>query len=308
VVAALTYLIQEDRASTYEFSSIEISIKNSLALLFLLGLIDMGRNIRLYVIFLIVSILLQRESRALAYKMKVSTYANLVIASLAMLFSIDKVFLKFVAILKPIFDFLWIPISYILLAFSKVLASIFVLIFKVIGNKGVNELPEEFRKLFEKGSPTDKVEQVYQGANFPPAIKIIIELAVICFFIFLIYSIFKGKETFIKDGESFIEIKTEKIEEASRGKRKKHNYGKDIKSKILYIFFSFEGIAKSKGIYENFMTARELGDKTKMSVKKYNDIDNLINTYNEVKFSKRTPNMEQYEEVKKIYKTLKKEL
>ncbi|WP_238884044.1 hypothetical protein [Clostridium sp. YIM B02551] len=306
VVAFLSYIIYETKEITYDFFNIESKVKYSIGLLFVLGLLDSGRNIRLYIIFIIVSILLQRESRAFSYNMKNSTYGNLIIAITSVLLTIDKVFLLVLGTLKTIMNLLWLPISYILLAFAYVLSHVFSFAIKAIENMTSNKVHEQVT--VDNNSSDSTLVQIDQIAHFPPIIKIVVEIAVIIFILFMVYKLYNTKKVSKRDMDNFIEIETEKISGAKIRKRVKYNYGKNLKGKMLYLFLKFEVLTKSKGIYKSFMTAKELGNSTKRSIDNSREIDILINNYNEVKFSNHIPTNRQYEDIKESYKTIKKEL
>ncbi|MDD7795366.1 hypothetical protein [Clostridium sp. 'White wine YQ'] len=306
VVAFLCYIIYETKETTYDFFNIEGKVKYSIGILFILGFLDSGRNIRLYIIFIIVSVLLQRESRAFSYKMKSSAYGNLVIAITSVLLTIDKVFLPILGTLKRIIDFLWLPISYIILAFAYILSFVFSYAIKAIEVITSNKVHEQVK--VDNNTSDNTLVQIEQITHFPPIIKIIIELATIIFILFIVYKLYKTKKVSKRVMDNFIEIETENIYEAKIRKRVKYKYDKDIRSKILYLFLKFEVLAKNKGLYKNFMTAEELGRSTKRSINKANEIDILVNNYNEVKFSNHIPTNRQYEDIKENYKILKKEL
>lgn len=305
VVAFLTYLVYETRYHNYDFSNIKSINKKSIVFLFVLGLFDMGSNIRLYVIFIIVSIVLQRESRAFSYRMKNSTYGNLVIVVFAILFSVDKIFLQFVNIFRVVVELLWIPISYILLAIIYVISRIFSSIFYILEYITSNHISPNIKIGNDSSKAT--VSQIYHGINFPPLIKIIVESAIIILILLMIYNLYKIGRASSKDMEGFIEIETEKITDAKKKKKRRYTYGNDIKGKILFMFLKFEVLAKNKGLYKSSMTAKELGSETKVVMNKSNEIDIFVNTYNEVKFSNHVPTIKQYESLKANYKIIKKD-
>jgi hypothetical protein len=238
--------------------------------------------------------------------MKSSTYGNLIIAITSVLLTIDNVFLLVLAFLKAIINLLWLPISYILLAFAYVLSHIFSFAITAIETMTSNKVHEQVN--VDNNSSDNSLVQIDQITNFPPTIKIIVEIAIIVFILFIVYKLYKTKKVSKREMDNFIEIETEKISDAKIRKRRKYNYDKGIKGKILYLFLKFEVLTKNKGIYKSFMTAEELGNNTKTSTNKVDEINIIVKTYNEVKFSNHIPNNKQYTDIKENYKILKKEL
>ncbi|MBL4934623.1 hypothetical protein JK636_02500 [Clostridium sp. YIM B02515] len=79
-----------------------------------------------------------------------------------------------------------------------------------------------------------------------------------------------------------------------------------LREKILNPFKDFEKVTEKAGIYKTYMTATELKGETKVNVQNNAYLDEMIDIYNEVKFSSCQAGENQLELVKKVFDNIKK--
>jgi len=304
-LGALLYLVIAIKKEDFIFSNIKYHLERNLAIILAVGLFDNGRNIREYVILLIISILLLRESRIYTYQINTSKYGNILIAFLTALLSIDKVFLQFVFITKKIIQILWIPISYLVYLFLYLFYQVFsFLIGFFIRFLHINKAANLTLNVNNGAATPNKMDNIQSVYNSPFWLKTSFEIVVVLFLVYIIYTIYKPHRRLSQNKIDFTGFETEKINKNHRNNKnghKKKKYGKSLKDKILNLFFKFEVLAKKKELYKKSMTALELGDSAKTLILREKEIDKFVNIYNEVKFSEHPISQEQYEKMKGVW-------
>ena len=304
-LGALLYLVLAIKIEDFIFTNIKYHLERNLAIIFAVGLLDTGRNIREYVILLIISILLLRESRIYTYQINTSKYGNILIAFLTALLSIDKVFLQFVFITKKIIQILWIPISYLVYLFLYLFYQVFsFLIGFFIRFLHINKAANLTLNVNNGAATPNKMDNIQSVYNSPFWLKTSFEIVVVLFLVYIIYTIYKPHRRLSQNKIDFTGFETEKINKNHRNNKnghKKKKYGKSLKDKILNLFFKFEVLAKKKELYKKSMTALELGDSAKTLILREKEIDKFVNIYNEVKFSEHPISQEQYEKMKGVW-------
>jgi len=304
-LGALLYLVLAIKKEDFIFSNIKYHLERNLAIILAVGLFDTGRNIREYVILLIISILLLRESRIYTYQINTSKYGNILIAFLTALLSIDKVFLQFVFITKKIIQILWIPISYLVYLFLYLFYQVFsFLIGFFIRFLHINKAANLTLNVNNGAATPNKMDNIQSVYNSPFWLKTSFEIVVVLFLVYIIYTIYKPHRRLSQNKIDFTGFETEKINKNHRNNKnghKKKKYGKSLKDKILNLFFKFEVLAKKKELYKKSMTALELGDSAKTLILREKEIDKFVNIYNEVKFSEHPISQEQYEKMKGVW-------
>jgi len=283
-------------------------LERNLAIILAVGLFDNGRNIREYVILLIISILLLRESRIYTYQINTSKYGNILIAFLTALLSIDKVFLQFVFITKKIIQILWIPISYLVYLFLYLFYQVFsFLIGFFIRFLHINKAANLTLNVNNGAATPNKMDNIQSVYNSPFWLKTSFEIVVVLFLVYIIYTIYKPHRRLSQNKIDFTGFETEKINKNLRNHRnnrnwyKKKKYGKSLKDQILNLFFKFEVLANKKELYKKSMTALELRDSAKAIIRREKELDEFVNIYNEVKFSEHPISQEQYEKMKGVW-------
>ncbi|ERI91807.1 hypothetical protein HMPREF1982_02850 [Clostridiales bacterium oral taxon 876 str. F0540] len=83
---------------------------------------------------------------------------------------------------------------------------------------------------------------------------------------------------------------------------------KTLRDKILDVFKDFEKVTEKAGIYKTYMTASELKVQTKVNLQSDDYLDEMVGIYNEVKFSNCQARENQLELVKKAFDNIKKQL
>jgi hypothetical protein len=298
---------------------------------------------RFFINYMIITVILLRESRAYYYKVikdtkntekikKVGVIKNLfiniffkyviVIVSTIML-TTDWVLNKSLSVINVLNKGTDTVLDTILNVVIKVAGPIVEFIVNILNKLlmrvGISLDLEGFSKGFNKVNPNRLNKggaTVADNMIWKTVLKIIILVIIILFIVDIVK---KMKFMRVKD-EQYTEEK-EKINSNSKV-QKEHNHKNNIstllkkvfrmnntiKEKILNIYRDFEKTTKKAEIYKSSMTATQLKNTTKANIENDNYLDEMTDIYNEVKFSNYEPGENQLDLVKKAFDNVKKQL
>lgn len=331
LMTLLFYKIEDEDINYYVYRA---RIKQMIYIMIALGIVipmlnmELSKSIlRFYIIFLMSTVLVQREARAYSYKLhtRKRVASNIAIILAMMALSWEKVFRALIAFIK----ILYVPINYVL---EKI---IFVLAFLIV--RPLEGFVEYLRKLIEEmfkkraGNVDGALVQTgkdpilinNEGGNFPawlnPAIKVIILLVII----YIIFKLFQKQRLNADRAETELQSR-EKIERLKTRERKISSIIKDLfrsadnRTKVLNIFRKFEKVTFEKEIFKEHMTATQLTNVTKAftdlkavegGVKAgSHPLDEMKNIYNEAKFSDHDIEADKATEIKEKYEKVKRNI
>jgi hypothetical protein len=298
---------------------------------------------RFFINYMIVTVILLRESRAYCYKVRIddkSTEKVKKVGTIKNLF-INKVFKYGVVIASTIIlttDWVLNKSLSLINVLNKemdiVIGNILDLVTRIVG-PAVELVVNNLNKLLMKAGVSIRIEQFSTGFNevnpkrldkngatladniiLINALKIIILVIIILFIVDVV-----KKMRFMKFKDEQYTEEKEKISKNSEG-QKEHKHKNNIstilkkvfgmnntiREKILNIYKDFEKTTKKAEIYESSMTATQLKNKTKANIENDNYLDEMTDIYNEVKFSNYEPSEDELDLVKKSLDNVKKQL
>ncbi len=273
---------------------------------------------RFHILYIIMVIILMRETRGYVYSVKSNTsmVTNIIIGISVVTLSLDFASNIIAKVLGLLMDLT----SFILVIIISMLIKIFGGPISFIAEKLRQLLMKSDNKFITEGTTMDmKVNKPpnmveYHGINLPPELLLIIKILILLVILYAIYKILSRfrNETKIYDGYS------EKKEKIIKKKNKKH-WVKDMfakifqgggsnREKILSIYKAFEKTTEQADIYKPYMTATQLKNVTKINVNNCDDLEEMTQVYNEAKFSMHEMTQEKVEKVKKGHSNIKKKL
>lgn len=293
---------------------------------------------RFFINYMIVTVILLRDSRAYHYKVSVEhngndhvlkrVYVNiflkycLVIVSTIML-TTDWILNKSLNLLNILNKGADIIISSLLELVLKIIGSVLTIVIHFLQRFLTNSLflsgmNDTSRKLIN----IKKSKVIEKGGTLSDKIFAYTIFKIIILFIIVLLALdIIGKMKFLKHkSEQYVEDK-EKIDKDTgnhNGKSRKRTIASilkrvfrvniTLKERILNVYWNFEKITEKARIYKPCMTATELKEKTKLSLKNDEYLDVMTDIYNEVKFSNLEPKENQLDIVKKAVDNAKKQL
>jgi hypothetical protein len=298
-------------------------IKSMIVLIFIwlvsfsLGTDFVNAMYRFHIFYIIMIIILMRETRRYVYDVKsnASMVTNIVIGMAVLILSLDygrEVIAKFIEMLMKL-------ASYILVLITSVLTMIFGGVISTISEK-LKELILK-RKIFvpEQRVVDQKLNKQlalteYKGIELPPMLSLALKILILILILYIIYKFLSRFRRKTKKYDGFVEEK----ERIVRKKNKKHwvkdlfgkifESGKNNREKILYAYKGFEKITEEADIYKPYMTATQLKNVTKINVDNFDNLEEMTQVYNEAKFSMHDMTEEQVQQVKKGHSNIKKQL
>lgn len=292
---------------------------------------------RFFMNYIIVTVILLRESRAYYYKVRIDTknaektkkvgavtnlFTNIffkygiVIVSTIML-TTDWVLNKSLGLMSVLNKGIDVVMGNIIDLVTKIVGPILVIIINIL-NKVL------MKATFYKGAYIINKDMFLEKSRASAADNIIwkttLKMAILLIFILFVVDVVK-KMRFMKiKSEQYKEDK-EKIDKNSKRKKDYKNknnvstilkklfrMNNTIKEKILNTYKDFEKITQNAKIYKPSMTATQLKYKTKAKIENGNYLDEMTDIYNEVKFSNYEPSENQLDLVKKSFDNVKKQL
>lgn len=310
---ASTNIDYEYYKSIYNFSIGVIIAVSIIAIIFCSNLSNL--LVGYYVLFFLLMIISLRESRTFTFNMvnkesrRINTVLTVISCVIFLSITSEKVrrITSFV-ITKLIDLFLWIVMK-----ISMVLA---------IPLKWFTEYMQGLKGDYSTGNgglkPVDfPYEEQLKGPNLNPidspivkAIAIMIFIAIVAIIIWQCIKIRRkmllnsaGKNTgFREEREVIIPSKKKKKFMKSIIKR-----DSTVKEKICHVFGKFQKLTKKKGVFEEYMTATQISNVSKIYVESTEELDIMSKIYNEAKFSNHTMTENELNAIKDSLNIINKE-
>lgn len=321
-MALITYLLED---SPIDHSQYKQDIGKSMVVLVFIWLISftLGSDFvsamyRFHVLYIIMIIILMRETRRYVYAVKSNTsmVTNIIIGVSVLTLSLDfanKIIAKSLELLTKL-------ASFILVIIISLLTKIFGVPISFISEKLRALLLKSDNKFITEGTTMDKKLNKppnfteYQGLQLPPVVILFIKIVILLVILYVIYKFLSRFRSKTKVYNGFVEEK----ERIVNKKNKKH-WAKDLfskifqgggsnRDKILYTYKGFEKITEEANIYKPYMTATQLKNVTKINVDNSDNLDEMTLVYNEAKFSLHSMTEEKVDKVKKAHSNIKKQL
>lgn len=283
---------------------------------FALGADFVNTMYRFHILYIIMIVILMRETRRYVYSVKNNTSmaTNIIIGISVLSLSLDyanKVFAQLFHMIAKI-------LSFILFIIVSILTRIFA--------GPVARLSEQLRKLILKrkafipaqgvdGQPKKQpIIPEYKGIELPPVLILVFKVLILLLILYAIYKFLSRFRDKTKIYTGFIEEKERIVRKKNKTHWVKDLFGKifegskNNRDKILYTYKGFEKITEEAEIYKSYMTATQLKNVTKINVDNVDNLEEMTRVYNEAKFSTHDMTEEQVEQVKKGHSNIKKQL
>jgi hypothetical protein len=317
----ITYALEDASVDYSQYKQDIIKSMVALGLIwiisFTLGTDFVNAMYRFHVLYIIMIIILMRETRRYVYDVKsnASMVTNIVIGISVLTLSLDYGR----EVIAKLIDMLMKLASYILFIITTVLVKIFGGVVGAISEK-IRVLILKRKVVISPGNqPTGELTKQpilteYKGIELPPVVLLIFKILILILILYIIYKFLSRFRTKTKKYDGFVEEK----ERIVRQKNKKHwvkdlfgkifEGSKNNRERILYAYKGFEKITEDADIYKPYMTATQLKNVTKINVDNFDNLEEMTQVYNEAKFSMHDMTAEQVEQVKKGHSNIKKQL
>lgn len=324
LVLNLFILAKEDENSV-EYSTYRKKVLNGVYSLAAIGvtLIAVNDNfrtyqLRFYILFLISSIILLRESRRFRYniKGKKSILANLIIMLSVVILTTDRVFNLVTIILKAF----WAVISYITGIIIVILVRLLTPLINYLEYQ-ISRIPNKIKGMqpaeMDPGKSLDELMKIKGDtiAEIPPQAVLAFKLILLFIITALAYRIYKKyRYNGRKEHQGIVEKREKIIKENTKEKKSLINSLKgifekeDTKIQILKVFQSFEKKTYEKNIFKKHMTATQLYNISRVYIDKSKNIKDITEIYNRTKFSQHLPSVSELKEIKDKYKVIKSQI
>ncbi|MBZ9689168.1 hypothetical protein G9F72_022990 [Clostridium estertheticum] len=285
---------------------------------FTLGADFVNAMYRFHILYIIMIIILMRETRRYVYAVKSNTsiVTNIIIGISVLTLSLDfanKIMMKLLDMLIKIS-------SFILVIIVEMLTKIFGVPISFISEKLRELLMKSENKFITDGTIMDKKLNKqpnmteYQGIKLPPVLILFIKILILLVILYVIYKFLSRVRNKTKIYNGFVEEKERIINKKNKKHWVKNLFSKIFqgggsnRDKILYTYKGFEKITQEAEIYKPYMTASQLKNVTKINVDNSDNLDEMTVIYNEAKFSLHPMTEEDVESVKKGHSNIKKQL
>ncbi|QAA35009.1 hypothetical protein [Clostridium manihotivorum] len=260
-----------------------------------------------YMLFLITGIILLRASRAFQYKLESSKKAKsyIIIIVLSLFLFNPYIYTFLLNIIKILYKKIeWIPLTLIYFI-SLLLEYPIKMIQALLANAKTTESVDNGAKTVDNQLKVGD----YSGVTTNLVLKIIFILLIVMFFIIMFRMILKRSKDKQRNIETLGGIERESLEELGKNNKKiKKNNWSGANGKILEIFYNIEKDTYKKNIFKRSMTASQLFNISKSYIDRDKEFKNIIDTYNEAKFSSHEISKEVIKEYEENYKGLKKQI
>ncbi|MGH4140331.1 hypothetical protein [Clostridium sp.] len=285
---------------------------------FTLGADFVNEMYRFHILYIIMIIILMRETRRYVYDVKsnTSSVTNVIIGISVLALSLDyanKIIVWLLDMLIKLSSFiLGLIVDFLIVIFGGPISFIIQKI------NGILIKSENQYKLKDSamGKTLNKQSNIikYKAANLSPALLLFIKIFIVLVIFYVIYKFLSRitKDTKVYSG--FVEEKERMVNKRKKTHWVKNLFGNMFKSggsnrdKILYTYSSFEKITEQANIYKTYMTATQLKNVTKINVDNVYNLDEMTKLYNEAKFSVHPMTQESVESVKRGHSNIKKQL
>lgn len=317
----LTYSMDK---SPIEYSKYKQDINKSMIVLLLVWIIsftlgtEFVNNIyKFHILYIIMIIILMRESRRYVYdvKGKNSMATNIVIAVAVLTLSLDYAS----KIVAELLNLLMKLASFILVIITNILTKIFGEPLGAISDK-LKELILK-RNIFNTGETVvnkkfseEPIFTEYKCIEVPPVIIFVFKIIILLVILYIIYKFISRFKSETKVYNGFVEEKERIVRKSSKKHWVRDLFGKVFygggsnRDKILSTYKGFEKITAEVDIYKPYMTATQLKNVTKINVDNFENLEEMTQVYNEAKFSTHDMTQMQVEQVKKGHNNIKKQL
>jgi hypothetical protein len=322
LIANFTIYIQDN--APIDYFKYKDDIKKSMALLlfiwiisFTLGLEFVDEIYKFHIIYIIMIIILMRETRRYEYDVnsKTSTITNIVIGVCVLTLSLDYAG----KIVKGILVMLMNLVSFILGIIVNLLTEIF--------GGAISWISQALREFFMDRNTAVKTETIihdnvdkplninkYNGIKLPPMLIFVFKIIILLIILYMMYKFLSRATSEMKTHNGFTEEKERIVKKNKKKHWAKKLFGKIFegngsnRDKVLYAYKGFEKTTEEAEIYKLNMTATQLKNVTKVYVDNFDDLDEMTQAYNEAKFSTHDITQEQVQQVKKGDRNIKKQL
>lgn len=300
--------------------------KSMVALIFIwiisfrLGINFVDEIYKFHILYIIMIIILMRETQRYLYdiKSKTSMVTNIIIGISVLTLSLDYAG----KIVKGLLDMLKDLINFVLIRILTLVSKIFG---PAMGsNSGLN-----LKNQYEKGilgestvnngaiinnHPNDKPKIALDEPQLQPILILVFKIVIILIILYVLYKFLTRFRSKAETYNGFIEEKERIVVKNKKKHWVKGLFGKigsgggSNRDKILYYYKGFEKITEQADIYKNYMTATQLKNATKVNVDNSDDLEEMTASYNEAKFSQHDITEQQVQQVKKGHKNIKRQL
>ena len=317
----ITYSIEDSNIDHSQYK--EDIIRSMIALIFVwiisftLGIDFVNAIYKFHILYIIMVIILMRETRSYVYAVKNNTsmVTNIIIGISVITLSLDYASEFISRVLKLLMQLASFTLFIITSILIKILGGPLSAIYDKLRAfilKRKNFTPEQ--NGIGKNLNKQPIVTEYKGIEIPAIVVLVFKILILIFILYMVYKFLSRFRSKTKIYNGFVEEK----EKINRRKSKKH-WIKDLfgklfegggsnRDKILYTYKGFEKITEEAGIYKPYMTATQLKNVTKINVDNFDNLEAMTKVYNEAKFSRHDMTVEQVEQVKRGYSNIKKQL
>ncbi|MBU3126914.1 hypothetical protein LGL55_05565 [Clostridium tagluense] len=320
-MALITYSLED---SPIDYSQYKEDINKSMVVLvfiwmisFTLGSDFVNAMYRFHVLYIIMIIILMRETRRYIYSVKSNTsiVTNIIIGISVLTLSLDfanKIIAKVLDMLIKLAGLILVLITSLLTTiFGVPMSFISEMLRKLILRRNISE-PKQ--NIINGNLNKQQVVSKYQDINIPPSIILIFKILILLLILYVIYKFLSRFRNKTRIYNGFVEEKERIVKEKDKKHWVKNLFGKIFRGgesnrdKILHTYKGFEKITEQADIYKPYMTASQLKNVTKINVDNSDNLDEMTLLYNEAKFSLHTMTQENVESVRKGHSNIKKQL
>lgn len=295
---------------------------------FRLGIDFVDEIYKFHILYIIMIIILMRETQRYAYdiKSKTSMVTNIIIGFSVLTLSLDyasKIIIGLLGMLMGLADVATnIIITVLNMIFGSGMNFISNLVSMLLKEKPIlDESVTSFEPVIIDGIkafnvPIEKPDFLnkYRESQLPAIPVLVFKIMIILIILYVLYKFLTRFRSKAKTFNEFIEEKERIV-----GKNKKKHWVKGLvgkiisgsgsnRDKILYTYKGFEKITQQADIYKTYMTATQLKNSTKVVVDNFDDLEELTATYNEAKFSIHDITEEQVQQARKGHKNIRRQL
>jgi hypothetical protein len=321
-MALIAYTLED---SPIDYSQYKEDIGKSMVVLafvwiisFVLGSDFVNAMYRFHILYIIMIIILMRETRRYVYTVKSNTsiVTNVIIGISVITLSLDfanKIMVKLLDMLIKLGSFILVIIVEMLTVIFGVPISFISEKLRQLLMRSGNEFILEKTIIDKKVNKQPNMTE-YQSIKLPPVLILFIKILIILVILYVIYKFLSRVRNKAKIYNGFVEEKERIVSK----KNKKHwvkniiskifQGGGSNRDKILYTYKGFEKITQEAGIYKPYMTASQLKNVAKINVNNCDNLDEMTVVYNEAKFSLHPMTEKNVESVKKGHSNIKKQL
>ncbi|MEG2289127.1 MAG: hypothetical protein RR891_03205 [Clostridium sp.] len=271
------------------------------------------------IIYLVLIILTLRESMGYCYNVKRSKESrrfNIVLIIFSTLITQDFFYNKCIAMLEAIYGVINFIADKLLSWILVVVGYLIVLAINAIQSlfKGNGSFGEGI--MFEPGKTNIDVSGINVGDQVNPIVTLVIKGAIILTLLVLVIRIGRrivrnkklDNEMSYTEIVEFIEVDKKPVNEIFKMIKKIFRKKGSPREEVIYKYGEFVGLARKKGIFEKYMTPKQLANVTKIKIDYCEGLDEIANIYNEAKFSKHSINSNKEETVGKNVDNISKKM